>query len=229
MYDRIDTLKKLNVLFAEDDEYQQVMLERTLRLVFKNVFMAKDGEEAVEIFKNNKIHIVLLDYVMPMMNGYETSIEIRKINPKVPILFISGYSDKEKIINAINIKALDYIEKPVTQERFFKAVDKILDRMEQNGLLEKRVAPNIVYDFCEDKLLRDKKEILLTKQERVLFLLLIKNIGKAVSKKEAEEALSEYEVSENGLRNIIYRMRKKIGEDVIETIKDVGFVISEYK
>ncbi|MGC6739075.1 response regulator transcription factor, partial [Escherichia coli] len=65
-----------------------------------------DGKEAIEIYNSRKIDILILDYVMPNLNGYETAKTVRENNKKIPILITSAYTDKEKLLNAIELNLI---------------------------------------------------------------------------------------------------------------------------
>ena len=69
----ISIFKSLNVLYAEDDLIIQESITRILKLFFKEVFVANDGSEALEIYHNNQIDVIILDYVMPNFDGYQTA------------------------------------------------------------------------------------------------------------------------------------------------------------
>ena len=70
-------LKTLSILYAEDDLVIQESISRILKIFFKEVFVANDGNEALEIYQNNKINVLMLDYVMPNLDGYQTTKIIR--------------------------------------------------------------------------------------------------------------------------------------------------------
>ena len=103
MLKSISIFKSLNVLYAEDDLIIQESVTRILKLFFKEVFVANDGSKALEIYNNNRIDVVILDYVMPNFDGYQAAKLIRDINKKI--------SDEQLkvIIEKDNIKLLTTI------------------------------------------------------------------------------------------------------------------------
>ena len=96
--------KSLSILYAEDDLIIRESITRILNMFFKNVFVASDGNEALELYQNNKIDVLMLDYVMPNLDGYQTAKIIRELNKKIPIIIVSAYTDKEKLLNDIKDK-----------------------------------------------------------------------------------------------------------------------------
>ena len=82
MRKELTILKSLTILYAEDDLITQESIARILKIFFKEVFVANNGNEVLEIYKNNKIDVLMLDYVMPNLNGYQTAKKTREINKK---------------------------------------------------------------------------------------------------------------------------------------------------
>ena len=83
---KIGLLKNLTLLLVEDDEELKESIKETLALFFKNVFVAQNGLEALDIYSQNSIDLIITDYVMPIMNGYELCKNIREKNRKIPWL-----------------------------------------------------------------------------------------------------------------------------------------------
>lgn len=226
MLKNLNILKSLTILYAEDDLIIQESISRILKMFFKEVFVANDGNEAIKIFKNNQIDILILDYVMPNLNGYETSKIIRKTNKKIPIIITSAYTDKEKLLNAIELNLIKYIEKPILREDLVKVFDTIIKYMDENNLLQVKLDENLYYSFTNKKITKNKKEIILTKNEVIFIELLLNTPNQLVSKNIIEHNIFKGHVDENTLRNMVYRIRKKLDLDIIYTIKNLGYGIN---
>ncbi|QKF73069.1 two-component system response regulator [Aliarcobacter faecis] len=226
MLKNLNILKSLTILYAEDDLIIQESISRILKIFFKEVFVANDGNEAIKIFRNNQIDILILDYVMPNLNGYETSKIIRKTNKKIPIIITSAYTDKEKLLNAIELNLIKYIEKPILREDLVKVFDTIIKYMDENNLLQVKLDENLYYSFINKKITKNKKEITLTKNEVIFIELLLNTPNQLVSKNIIEHNIFKGHVDENTLRNMVYRIRKKLDLDIIYTIKNLGYSIS---
>jgi CheY-like chemotaxis protein len=103
--------KKLKILIVEDDSASEILTTLRVQEYSKKIFIAKNGIEAVEIFSNNQdIDLIFMDIQMPLMNGYEAIIEIRKINQKV-IIIVHSSSNNDKYVS-IESGANDYASKP---------------------------------------------------------------------------------------------------------------------
>lgn len=119
--------EKANILIAEDDHEVRVAISSILKSAGYNVFIAQDGEEAIEIYSNNKdvINLSLLDVVMPKKNGKQVAAFIRSINPQAKILFFSGYPSD--IINNVGLNSYTMIiSKPLDPNKILKHISDML-------------------------------------------------------------------------------------------------------
>lgn len=225
MFKNLTILKSLTVLYAEDDLVIQDSISRILKMFFKDVVIANDGKEAIENYNNKKIDILILDYVMPNLNGYETAKIVRKKDKKIPILITSAYTDKEKLLNAIELNLIKYIEKPILYNDLIKVFENIIKYMEENNLLQIKLDKNIYYSFVDKNIIKNGEKITLTKNEVLFLELLLEKPNHLISKNIIENSVFKASVDENTLRNMVYRLRKKIDTDTIATIKDLGYII----
>ena len=221
----ISIFKSLNVLYAEDDLIIQESITRILKLFFKEVFVANDGSEALEIYHNNQIDVIILDYVMPNFDGYQTAKLIRDLNKKIPIIITSAYTDKEKLLNAIELNLIKYIEKPILHDALVNVLNSVITSLKDNNLILTKLDENSYYSFVSKKVIKNDKEIVLTKNEVTFIELLLDKPNQLISKEVIENEVFKESVDENTLRNMVYRLRKKIDSDSIVTIKDLGYLI----
>ena len=115
-----------NILITEDEENNYYLLEEFLRDSGANIYWARDGLESIEMFKNNEFDLVLLDIKIPNLSGYEVVKELKKINPKVPVIAQTAYAltgDKEKILKA---GCDDYVSKPIEMLSIINVINKHL-------------------------------------------------------------------------------------------------------
>ena len=221
----VELLKKINLLYIEDEDAQRGSVAKTLEMIVGKLFVAKDGIEGLEIFQKENIQVVFTDYMMPNLDGYQTAKEIRKLSPNIPIIIASAYSEKEKLMNAIEIKAVDYIEKPLNEIKIIESLFLAYSKLNHHNLLEVTLTETLKYSFSAKELYKDEKVIPLTKRELSIIELLVTNKGKLVGKDIVVNSLFEPLTNDSVVRNCFYKLRKKIGEDVIETIVDVGYMI----
>ena len=217
--------KSLSILYPKDDLVIRESISRILNMFFKNVFVASNGNEALELYQNNKIDVLMLDYVMPNLDGYQTAKIIREFNKKIPIIIASAYTDKEKLLNAIELNLIKYLEKPILYDDLVKVFNSVVTHLEDNNLLFTKLTKDYYYFFTTKKIVTKEKEIILTKNEILFLELLLDKPNQLISKESIEENVFKESVDENTLRNLVYRLRKKMECDIIVTIKDLGYLI----
>lgn len=217
--------KSLNILYAEDDKKIQESISRILNMFFKEVFVANDGSEALKIYQENKIDVLILDYVMPTLDGYQTAKIIREFNKKIPIVIASAYTDKEKLLNAIELNLIKYLEKPILYDDLVNVFNSVITHLEENNLVSVKLNTNCEYFYNKKILVVDGNEIVLTKNEIAFLELLLEKPNQIITKESIEEYVYKEAIDENTLRNMVYRLRKKSKSDLIVTIKDFGYLI----
>ena len=118
-----------HILVAEDDEMVAMFLKRVLEMAGYTAMTARDGAEAVELYRDNQhnIALVLSDVVMPKKNGKVVCEEIRAMNPEAKILFISGYNNEIIHKKGILLENIDFLMKPISKEKLLLKLREILD------------------------------------------------------------------------------------------------------
>ena len=126
MKDILNILRKqadnLSVLYAEDNAGLRLQMHKFLRKFFKKLYVAKDGLDGLELYKQYQPRIVITDIKMPNMDGLEMSKKIKDMNPDVKIIIISAFDDKEKLYEAIDIGTYRYEKKPLDIKDFIKVL-----------------------------------------------------------------------------------------------------------
>ncbi len=118
------------ILLVDDEDSIRDFIREMLQYYGYKVLIAKDGEEAVQVYKgqHEAIDMVLLDVIMPRKNGREALNELREINPKLKVLFMSGYADDVISIKEIHEEGLDFISKPMTPEALLTKIRVVIDK-----------------------------------------------------------------------------------------------------
>jgi len=165
-------LKRMTILYVEDEEMTRKTFERSLNRMFGTIFQAENGKIGLDIFQKEKIDLILTDVNMPEMNGLEMSKEIKSINKRVPIIISSAYNDSNFLMQAIDIGIDHYITKPVDMKKFRARLEEIAI-----NYYNKRIAENQKKEFeLEKKLFStvlnslSSIAILFTKEDEVLFM-----------------------------------------------------------
>lgn len=123
------SVEKINctVLYAEDEESVRKSMNRILQLKFTDVFSVENGEEALEIFKNNKIDLVVSDIMMPKMTGLELAREVKKHSPDTPIIFTTAYNETDLFIEAIECGVEKFLLKPLDLPKLLNAISEVYE------------------------------------------------------------------------------------------------------
>ncbi|MGE4400039.1 MAG: response regulator transcription factor, partial [Campylobacterales bacterium] len=208
-----------------DEESVREPLSRTLKLLFKNVICAANGKEALEKWRDNQIHIILTDYMMPIVDGMDFIKEVRKTDRKTPIIILSSHSDKEKLKEAIKVNLIDYLEKPVTLDDLFNTFKIAVGQLESQGMLQIQIDTELSYNRINKILEKDGESILLTKNEAETLGLLLDKKSSLVTYDEISQKVYNGEMSHHQLKNTIGRLKKKLGDGVISNIKELGYTI----
>lgn len=132
----ISRLKEITVLYCEDEEYLRDITKGILESFTKKQFICKDGAEGLEIFKDNQhlIDLVITDVNMPNMNGLEMAKEIKKINPSMPVVVATAFSNSEYLLEAIDLGIDKYVLKPINVKKLLDIMSKSLLYHELRGL-----------------------------------------------------------------------------------------------
>jgi len=220
-----ELLKGLNILYAEDDDTIRVNTAKTLELFCNKVFAVDNGASALELFKKEPVNIIILDYVMPLVDGYNVAKEIRKIDKNIPIFITSSYTEKDKLLSMIGLNIIGYLEKPIEFNALIQTLRMCVDILVENGKIKSSLGEDIEYDYINKSLIIADIILKLTKHEYQLIEILLKHKPSVVLKENIEDEIFDGSVDQNTLRNLVYRLRKKIGKDIILTVKDIGYML----
>lgn len=224
---KLNVLKNLTLLLVEDDKELKNSIKDTLFIFFKEIITAHNGQEALEIYSKKHIDLIITDYVMPLMDGYELCKEIRTKNKKIPLTIISNYADKDKLLKSMSLELSEYLVKPVEYQQLMNILLKMAEKLEQENVSYFNLDKNKKYNFFTKEIV-DKKSnsiIKLTKSEIIILELLLENINKIVTTQAIEYNLSPNEPkSEQAIKNIIHRLRLKITKNFISNIQGIGYM-----
>lgn len=200
-----------NILIIEDELETLELMVEIFESKFSKVFTAVDGYDAIEVFKNNKIDVVLCDINIPKLNGLETIIKIREIDYSVPIIIITAYSDTETLLKASNCNVQGYILKPIKFEDIQYILKKVYQH-QNNEYHNGRISINssIILDTVNSEFMFEGNSVKLTLKELEFLKLLIKKRGSAVHYSIIERVVwNDNVMSSTSLRTLVKNIRKK--------------------
>ena len=217
-----------NILIVEDDKDIQETLEIFLKDNGYRTDKACNGIEAIDKFETNKFDLILLDIMMPKVDGYAVCENIRK-KSQIPIIIISALSSEENQIKGLDLQADDYIIKPFSIPILLRKISAIFRRNKYNEEIGILIYKNVKLDLDSYKAFVSDKEVMLTKREFEILHELILNQGKILTREILMERVWQYEYIGNAriVDNHIKNIRKKIGDEVIKTIRGVGYKVDK--
>lgn len=222
--------QKETILIVDDEADIREFLKYNLEKSDYKVITAKDGKDGVESFKNENPDLILLDVMMPGMDGMEVCSMIREMEDiKQPIIaFLTARSEDYSQIAGFEVGGDDYITKPIRPRVLVSRIEALLRRKTVN--FRKAGKENDLYlDRERFTLIYKGDEVQLPKKEFELLELLISKPGKVFNRDEIMSNVwgNETIVGERTIDVHIRKLREKIGDDYIRTIKGVGYTYNE--
>ena len=220
-------MDNIKVLMVDDESRMRKLVSDFLTRKGYIVFEAGDGEEALKKFYADKdISLVILDVMMPKMNGWDVCREIRK-NSKVPIIMLTAKSDESSELNGFECGADEYIAKPFSPKILTARVDALIRRSYSIDSSEVTVVGGIIIDYAAHIVKIDGQEIDLSFKEFELLTYFVDNKGLALSREKILNNVWNYDYFGDArtIDTHVKKLRKKLGDkgDYIKTIWGMGY------
>ncbi len=222
-------MNKFNLLYLEDDIEVRENVLYFLDRFFENIYTPNDGEEAYSMYLEQKIDFLLLDINVPKINGIQFAKKIREKDKKIPIVFLTAYSDRQKLLEAIKIGVTSYIVKPFDIKELLDTVRDSIYLLSQETKIanEIELGKNLFWDKEKRNLLFENESISLTHNEILLSELFIKSKNKIFTPDEIiDELFYENNIQANTITQLISRFKRKI---IKITENDNFFIENIYK
>ncbi|TSE06583.1 MULTISPECIES: response regulator transcription factor [Aquimarina] len=220
--------KDITILLVDDEPDILEIVGYNLTAEGYSVVTAENGVEAVKVAKKKKPQLIILDVMMPEMDGIEACEHIRKLPDlqNTIITFLTARGEDYSQVAGFDAGADDYITKPIRPKVLVSKVKALLRRLKEDESSDNVVKiGNLVINRDEYKIVKDKKEIVLPRKEFELLSLLASKPGKVFKREDILDKVWGNEVIVGG-RTIdvhIRKLREKIGDDSFKTIKGVGY------
>ena len=217
-------MKNLKVLIVEDEQKLANLIRSSIKDLFFKVITAKDGIEGLKKFNSFKPDIIISDILMPNLNGLEMCKAIKE-QTNIPIVILSAHSQKEMLLQAIDIGISKYFIKPFDIESFIEYLKELSSKInnEKNFILK----DGFIFVKNSISLYKNDELVNLTKREREFINLLLDNKNSLVRLENIKEILwQEDEVSDERVRTFIKRLRVKTSKDLIENVSSQGYMIT---
>ena len=220
----MDTLK---ILVVDDESRMRKLVKDFLTKKNFQVLEAGDGEEAMDVFYQEKdIALIILDVMMPKMDGWEVCREVRK-NSKVPIIMLTARSDERDELLGFDLGVDEYISKPFSPKILVARVEAILRRTGQTGAEDVLSAGGIVIDKAAHLATVDEKPMDLSFKEFELLTYFLENQGIALSREKILNSVWNYDYFGDArtIDTHVKKLRSKMGEkgEYIKTVWGMGY------
>ncbi|OGP53732.1 MAG: DNA-binding response regulator [Deltaproteobacteria bacterium RBG_13_52_11] len=222
----------MRVLFVEDDKTITHFVKKGLRENYFAVDTAYDGEEGLYLALHEQYDLLILDIMLPKMDGIEVLKSIREKGIGTPVIFLTAKGAERDVVQGLNWGADDYMVKPFSINELLARVRAILRRGKTEGISALTVA-DLTMDLKTHKVFRGGRRIDLTPKEYALLEYLMRNEGQVLTRTMISECIWDYHF--DSLTNVVdvhvYHLRNKIDKgfkpNLLHTIKGVGYVLEK--
>ena len=223
-------LKNIKILFADDEPVILELMSSILSDIVDELYIAKDGIEAYEIYKDVKPDILLLDINMPNCSGLEMAKKVRESDHATRIIIITAFSDTDNLLSATELKLTKYIVKPLTTKKLLEALELATQEINNFHTTNKKnihLKDNIIWNNDTQQLLDNNLEVNLTPKERKILHILFSNINNTITYDtlliDVWDDTEYYSI--DTLKTMMKNIRKKLPKDTISNIYATGYKI----
>ena len=222
-----------HILIVEDDLDIQELLKNFLQEVGYAVTLASDGIEAISLFASTHFDLILLDIMLPKIDGFTVCELIRK-QSRVPIIMLTALNGEEEQIRGLDLQVDDYITKPFSLMVLVSKVQAFMRRMEGVCGHNRILSGNIEVNYGEMRALKRNADgvtpLTLSKKELQIMIYFMENARQILSKEQILEYVWDVDgqfVDDNTVPVNISRLKGKIGNDYIQNVRGMGYIWTE--
>jgi DNA-binding response OmpR family regulator len=222
----------MQILIVEDDRRLARQLKKGLDENGHTVSLAFDGLEGLEAARQGCFDVLVLDVMLPRLDGFGVVKKLRSIGSKRPVLMLTARDAAEDIVTGLDAGADDYLTKPFALKVLLARLRALARRKEVEPRVQLQIN-NLMLDPAQHVVTRAGSPVTLTRTEFLLLETLLRNLGRVLTRARLIEAVwgSEREVESNTLDVYVRQLRSKIepagSKKLIQTIRGVGFAIRE--
>ena len=220
----------MHILIVEDEPQMAGLLKRGLEEEAYQVSVARDGQSALELSSSRKFDAIVLDVMLPRLNGVDFTRELRLREQETPVLMLSARDTLLDVVCGLDAGADDYLTKPFSFQELLARLRALLRRRQfyMRNVLEYR---DLVLDLGSFRVFRGGAEIHLSMTEYRLLELLVRNANRIVARQEILSSVWRNESGENNLDAFVRLLRKKIDSapqtPLIQTHRGLGYSVGD--
>lgn len=214
----------MHILIVDDEALIRDVIKNYLKVEKMSCDEAEDGEVAIDKIINNKYDLIIMDIMMPHLDGYETIKRIRDINSDIPIIVLSARKEEYDKLQGFDLGIDDYVTKPFSPKELIARIKTILKRTGKTDIIK---VGNLEINLTSYQVLIDGKNIDFTHTQFELLSLFLKNINVVLSREVIINSIwgYDYEADDRTIDAHIKLLRNKLGvyRDFIKTVRKVGY------
>lgn len=213
----------MKILVVDDEKLIRNVIKEYLLNEKYEVLEAENGFDALRVLNENKVDLIILDIMMPKMDGYECLKEIRK-SLTIPVIMLSARKEEEDKLSGFNLGVDDYVTKPFSPKEL---VARVKAHLKRNNSTDVYTYKDLEVDYLGRKVMIEGKEVSLTPKEYELLLYFIKNKKVALSREQLLSNVWDYDYygDDRTVDTHVKMLRKSLGKyrDLIKTVREVGY------
>ncbi len=213
----------MKILVVDDEKLIRNVIKEYLLNEKYEVLEAENGFDALRVLSENKVDLIILDIMMPKMDGYECLKEIRK-SLTIPVIMLSARKEEEDKLSGFNLGVDDYVTKPFSPKEL---VARVKAHLKRNNSTDVYTYKDLEVDYLGRKVMIEGKEVSLTPKEYELLLYFIKNKKVALSREQLLSNVWDYDYygDDRTVDTHVKMLRKSLGKyrDLIKTVREVGY------
>jgi len=220
-------------LIIEDEARTAQSLQKGLQEHHYGVEWASDGETGLDLLQRNTYELIILDVMLPKMDGWQILQTIRGQGSQTPVLMLTALNDINDRVRGLQAGADDYLAKPFAFSEFLARVEAILRRTRPNAAKDSLQVGDLTISLTHQTVLRDGRQVELSPKEFQLLCMLAENAGRFVSRRELVSRVwnINFDCETNVVDVAIRRLRQKVDEGfsrkMIKTVRGVGYVLEQ--
>ncbi len=221
-------ISDISILIAEDEKQLLNSMVEYLELFFEYVYTAEDGLTAYELYEKKRPDIIISDIHMPHLDGLSMIEKIRKKDRETKIIITTAHSEKEKLMQAIELHLVKYLVKPIQSDELKELLLSLVNELRQK---KDRVylKESFYWDKTRKRLFHDQDEIALKPKEQKVLELLCLHTNQSISAIDIYNYLyedqPERDFSSDAITSLMKRIRQKLPKETIKSSYGVGYIL----
>jgi len=223
----------MRILLVEDDKGIVRFVKKGLLENSFSVDVATDGEEGLNSVLHMKYDLIILDILLPKMDGREVLKKIRSMDIQTPVIFLTAKDSESDIVKGLNLGADDYLTKPFSFNELLARLQAILRRGKAVSSPSRSQVANLILELDGHRVFREKVKIELTPKEYALLEFFMRHPGQIITRTMISEKVWDvhFDTSTNIIDVHVSHLRNKIDKDfepkLLHTVKGVGYVLED--